>query len=101
MIGDYNRYNKIVDKIEFKMLRKNDNCWIKAEPISRVSSPSSLFIILNDEKHHWDIFDEKGNETYKVYFSNPFFIAYVFPNFINLVPIPLPCVPGLTAMYSI
>jgi len=69
MTGKYRRFNTIVNDIEFKMLRKDDKCWIKAEPISRMSTPSSLHIILNDEDHHWDVYDESGKEAHKIYFE--------------------------------
>ena len=71
------RFNIIINNIEFKMIRKDDYCWIKAVPLIRVSIPSSLHIILNDEYHHWDIYDENGREAHEIYFeglnSNPSF----------------------------
>ena len=51
------------------MLRKGDNCWIKAVPITQESTPSSLHIILNGEKHYWNIYDESGRDVHKVYFK--------------------------------
>ncbi len=51
------------------MIRKDDNCWIKAEPINRISTPSSLHIILNGEDHHWDVYDDAGQESHKIYFE--------------------------------
>jgi len=51
------------------MIRKGDNCWIKAVPITQESTPSSLHIILNDNEHHWDIYDESGRDVHKVYFK--------------------------------
>lgn len=69
MTTEYKRFNTKINDIEFKMLRKNDDCWIKAEPINRLSTPSSLHIILNGEDHHWDIYDENGRETHKIYFE--------------------------------
>lgn len=48
------------------MIRKEDNCWTKAEPIHRESTPSSLHIILNGEDHHWDVYDENGQESSSV-----------------------------------
>jgi len=51
------------------MLRKDDNCWIKAFPITQESTPSSLHIILNDEEHHWDVYDKSGRDTHKIYFK--------------------------------
>ncbi len=59
------------------MIRKGDNCWIKVVPAVRVSTPSSLHLILNGEEHHFDIYDKSGRETHEVYFkgykSNPSF----------------------------
>lgn len=51
------------------MIKKDDNCWIKAEPLHRESTPSSLHIILNGEDHHWDVYDENGKEAHTVYFK--------------------------------
>jgi len=51
------------------MLRKGDNCWIKAVPITQVSTPSSLHIILNGNEHHWDIYDESSRDVHTVYFK--------------------------------
>jgi len=63
------KFNTTVKGIEFKMLRKNDNCWIKIEPVNRISTPSSLHIILNGESHQWEVYDESGKETHKIYFK--------------------------------
>jgi hypothetical protein len=63
------RFNTIINNIEFKMLRKDDNCWIKVIPLVRTSTPSNLHIILNDEYHHWDIYDENGREAHEIYFE--------------------------------
>ena len=51
------------------MIRKGDNCWIKAVPLTQQSTPSSLHIILNGEDHHWDMYDESGRDIHKVYFE--------------------------------
>ena len=51
------------------MIKKNDNIWIKIVPLIRVSIPSSLHLILNDEYHHWDIYDENGREAHEIYFE--------------------------------
>ena len=69
MTEDYNWFTTIIENIEFNMIRKEDKCWIKAVPLKRISIPSSLHIILNDEYHHWDIYDENGKEAYKIYFK--------------------------------
>ena len=63
------RFNTIINNIEFKMIRKDDNCWIKVVPLIRVSIPSSLHLILNDEYHHWDVYDENGIEAHEIYFE--------------------------------
>ena len=65
----YKRFNTIINDIGFKMIRKDDNCWIKAVPITQLSTPSSLHIILNGEEHHWDVYDESGRDIHKVYFE--------------------------------
>ena len=69
MVDDYLRSNVKINDIEFKILRKKDDCWIKIEPIKRESLPSNLHIILNGEKHHWDIYDTSGREAHKIYFK--------------------------------
>jgi len=63
------RFDTIIKDIEFKMIRKGDRCWIKAIPINRVSTPSSLHIFLNGEEHHFDIYDKSGREAHEVYFE--------------------------------
>lgn len=63
------RFKKIVNHIEFKMLRKGEKCWIKAVPLNRLSTPSSLFLILNNEYHNWDIYDKNGREAHEIYFE--------------------------------
>ena len=68
-MNKYNKFDTIINDIEFKMIRKEQNCWIKAEPINKISTPSSLHIILNGEDHHWDIYDNNGKEAHKVYFK--------------------------------
>ena len=69
MTEKYTRFNTTINDIEFIMIRKDDNCWIKAVPLNRLSTPSSLHIILNGEDHHWDVYDENGNEAHKIYFE--------------------------------
>lgn len=69
MTEKYTWLNTIINKIEFNMMRKGDKCWIKAVPLIRVSIPSSLHIILNDEYHHWDVYDKDGTEAHKIYFG--------------------------------
>jgi len=63
------KFNTTINDIEFKMIRKGDNCWIKAVPLTQQSTPSSLHIILNGEDHHWDVYDESGRDIHKVYFE--------------------------------
>ena len=69
MANKYISFNKTINDIVFRMLRKNDNCWIKIEPTNRESSPSSLHIILNGEDYHWDIYDDSGREAHIIYFK--------------------------------
>ena len=69
IVEKYKRFNTKVDDIEFEMIRKDDNCWIKAVPITQISTPSSLHIILNGEDHHWDIYDRSGRDMHKIYFE--------------------------------
>ena len=46
-----------------------DYCWMKAVPLAKLSTPSSLHIILNGEEHHWDVYNEKWRESQKVFFE--------------------------------
>ena len=68
MSEKYTRFSTTINDIEFIMIRKDGNCWIKAVPLKRLSTPSSLHIILNGEDHHWDVYDENGQEAHKIYF---------------------------------
>jgi hypothetical protein len=65
----YKRFNTTINDIEFRMIRKDDNYWIKVVPLMQISTPSSLHIILNDEDHNWDIYDKSGRKAHKVYFK--------------------------------
>ncbi|MDH7517051.1 MAG: hypothetical protein QHH19_01720 [Candidatus Thermoplasmatota archaeon] len=56
-----------MNNIEFKMLRKDKDCWIKIAPCSRASTPTSLHIILNKEEYGFDIYDRHGNEMHNVF----------------------------------
>ena len=69
MTEKYTRFDTTINDIEFIMIRKDDNCWIKAVPLNHLSTPSSLHIILNGEDHHWDVYDENGQEAHKIYFE--------------------------------
>ena len=69
MNEQYTWFNTVIKNIKFNMLRKDDKCWIKVVPLKRKSIPSSLHIILNNEHHHWDIYDKEGKETHKIYFK--------------------------------
>ena len=62
-------FNTIIKDIEFRMIREHDKCWIKVVPLKRKSIPSSLHIILNNEYHHWDIYDKDGKENHIIYFK--------------------------------
>ena len=65
----YKRFNKTKNEIDFKMLRKNDACFIKIKPTIRLSTHSSIHIILNDEEYCWDIYDQSGREAHIIYFK--------------------------------
>jgi len=69
MTVEYKKFYSTIDDIDLKILRKDNWCWIKVEPIKQMSSPSSLHIILNDEEHHWDIYDESKKVAHIVYFK--------------------------------
>ena len=62
-------FSKTVNNIEFKMLRKGEECWIKIIPSLIRYDPTSLHIILNNESYHFDIYDENGNEKHNIFFK--------------------------------
>jgi hypothetical protein len=59
--------NKKINDIEIKMLRENEKCFIKIEPIKHKSTHKKIFIIINGEEHQWDLYDEDGKESQKIY----------------------------------
>ncbi|KYK25117.1 hypothetical protein AYK24_05270 [Thermoplasmatales archaeon SG8-52-4] len=63
------RIKKIFYDIEFKMIRKMCNCWIKIKPLNPVSQPSRLHLYLNDEYFSWDIYGEDGQIKHIIYFE--------------------------------
>ncbi len=69
MTKEQTLFNMLIEDIEFRMIRENEKCWIKVVPMKRKSIPSSLHIILNNEYHHWDIYDKDGKELHKIYFK--------------------------------
>jgi hypothetical protein len=77
VIKELTRFDKIIKDIEFRMIKDNDKCWIKVVPLKRKSIHSSLYIILNDEYHKWDIYDKDGKEAHEIYFKG----EKVFPSF--------------------
>ena len=84
MTQEYPKFNTTINDIEFKILRKDDNCWIKVVPITQHSAPSSLHIIVNDEDDHWDIYDKSGTPSLSVSIENqglknPFFKRFFKP----------------------
>jgi hypothetical protein len=69
MIKNQKRFGSIVKDIEFRMIRKDDRFFIKVVPINRVSQPSSLHLIINDEFHDFEIYDKDGKESHEIYFE--------------------------------
>jgi hypothetical protein len=69
MIQGQKRYKRIIKDIKFTMIRDNYNCWIKIEPLKPASTPSSLYIILNEELYHWEIYNKNGKEDHVIYFE--------------------------------
>ena len=59
--------NKKINDIEVKMLRENEKCFIKIVPIIQKSTPKKLFIIINGDEHQWDIYDQNGRGSHKIY----------------------------------
>ncbi len=60
-------FNKTVNNIEFKMLRKGKECWIKIIPSLMRYDQTRLHIILNKEEYGFDIYDKQGNETHNIF----------------------------------
>jgi hypothetical protein len=58
---------KNINDIQIKMLREKEKCYIKIIPTTQKSSPKKLFITINGEKHQWEIFDENGRGSHRVY----------------------------------
>lgn len=63
------RFHIVINNIEFKMLRTNNKCWIKATPLVRVSIPSSIQLIIDNEQYKYDIYDKDGTEAHEFYFE--------------------------------
>ena len=68
------------------MITEENNFWIKIEPIKRLSEPSSLHILINNEKFDYSLYDKAGLESCKVYFQGKnvkpsFFLKTRFKNF--------------------
>jgi len=59
--------NKKINDTEIKMLRKNEDCYIKIVPTTQKSNPKKLFIMINGEEHQFDIYDQNGRESHKIY----------------------------------
>lgn len=60
-------FHKVIKNIEFKMIRTNDKCLIKASPLVRVSIPTSIQLIIDNEQFKYDIYDENGIEAHILY----------------------------------
>ena len=63
------RFSKITKDIEFRMISENDSCWIKVVPLKRISLPSRLHLIINDENYDFDIYDKDRKEDHEIYFE--------------------------------
>ena len=59
--------DKKIHDIEIKMLRENENCFIKIVPIIQKSTQKKLFIMINCNDHQWDIYDQNGRDSHKIY----------------------------------
>ncbi|KYK31368.1 MAG: hypothetical protein AYK22_02495 [Thermoplasmatales archaeon SG8-52-3] len=71
------RFYKSLNKIDFKMIRRSEKCWIKVVPIARTSKQSIIYIILNEKKYQWNIYDEKGIEAHEIFFEG----FNIYPSF--------------------
>ena len=49
------------------MLRKNEDCYIKIVPTTQKSNPKKIFIMINGEEHQFDIYDQNGRESHKIF----------------------------------
>jgi len=69
MIENITRYHTKINDIEFRMIRKDEKCWIKIVPLIQESNPSSIHLILNNEFYNWDIYDKNGREAHEIFFE--------------------------------
>lgn len=60
-------FNKKIQNIEIRMLRKKHDFYIKIIPIIQKSEPMVFFIIIDGENYKFNIYDEKGIESHKIY----------------------------------
>ena len=69
MCEQLKRWNNQINKIKFHMIREGEYCWIKIEPINQQSDPTDLYIVLNNRRYRWDIYDTSGREKHNIYFK--------------------------------
>ncbi len=58
---------KKINDIEIKILRENEECYIKIVPVNHKSTPKKIFICINNENYNWDIYDQNGRDMHKIY----------------------------------
>ena len=49
------------------MIRREESCWIKAEPLTQKSKPSKLLISIDNVGHSWNVYDDSGRDNHKIY----------------------------------
>ena len=59
---------KKFNDIEIKMLRENEKCYIKINPIFQKSIYKKISIMLNGEEHHWNLYNQDGKISNIIYF---------------------------------
>jgi hypothetical protein len=63
------KWGNQLNKITIHMIRKDEYCWIKIEPTTQHSDHTVLYIVLNNRRYHWDIYDTSGRDKHNIYFK--------------------------------
>ena len=70
-------FKKNIQDIEIKMLRIKNDCYIKIIPSCQKSDAKKIIIMINGEKRQFDIYDENGRESLRIYLKG----KKIEPNF--------------------
>jgi len=60
-------FNKKIQNVEIKMLRIKHDFYIKIIPIIQKSDPMLFLIVIDGENYKFEIYDENGRESHKIY----------------------------------